>query len=331
MAEITSIGTVEFPIWKDIYAVIPVDTEEYVGYRYRINSNYVYQGYTYATGDSGNYGYIFPKKVLKDYVTPTMDFDVDGIQNNNAHVTAYVTASLDSFDTETDYATFKSYYDWSYQENTDRILSDPIIPLIDPKQRFVCSVIKRGSDSAFNSVGVSFAPTGSNTYTPTNYINTINIQVPLNANTATVTAGNDTLKYTVRNTCKPYCLYYLNQRGGWDSMVFQGKIVESATNKINQYKREYNNLKRDFNTVDYLKQKTRKWKLTTDFLTDAQSKKMCNILDTTMAYLHDFNTDKIIPVNVTNNSYDVKTYRNQNRKFFTYTVEVSASQMIEIK
>lgn len=324
---ITPIGTVEFPIWKDLYSVVPTGANEYVGYRFMIDSNYVYQGYTYTS--DGSRAYIYPKKVMKDYVRPTLDLNTFGIQNNNAHTTAYVTVSTDSFETEDEYATYKAYYDYSYEDNDNTIISDPILTTIDPRQRFTVSARRTSQNNTTETITVTFNPTGTSTYSMTPYLNTVVANIPYGSTGIQVTSGTDRLTYTVKETCKPYCLYYMNRLGGWDTLVLDGK--ESAQMKNNQYKKEYINLTNEHNNTDYLRQKTRKWQLVTPYLTDRQSKKMKNVLDSTLAYLQVFDSQEIIPVNISNNQYEVKTYRNQKRKLYTYTIEATDSRQQDIR
>ena len=58
---------------------------------------------------------------------------------------------------------------------------------------------------------------------------------------------------------------------------------------------------------------------------------MPNLIETTKAYLFELDTNNYIPVLINTTSVDIKTYRNQGRKLFTYTIEVQESQNKFIK
>ena len=53
---------------------------------------------------------------------------------------------------------------------------------------------------------------------------------------------------------------------------------------------------------------------------------MLNLLDSNKVYLHNLETGEIFPVTIETNSYEVKTYFNQKRKLYTYTIEFTKSQ-----
>lgn len=61
-------------------------------------------------------------------------------------------------------------------------------------------------------------------------------------------------------------------------------------------------------------------------MTDAQSSMMHNLLDSNKVYLHNLETGEVFPVTIATNKYEVKTYFNQKRKLYTYTIEFTKSQ-----
>lgn len=328
MAEATE--WMEYPIWQDRNIEIPMINHEKVAYRLKIKDDIIYNGYAYGVD---NNAVIRVNKILANYISNTIDFDITGYaQDNNAYVTAKLEISYDEWGSVVDFMNIRVYYDYSYTYDERFILADPITKVLDRRQMFVCSFLNNYSSNESSPATLYKDGKKLGDYSVSNGIFTIVRDLDTVGDEYKVTLDNgESITYKVKDTCKPYCLYYLNSRGGWDSMIFDGKIVQGASLTINQYKAEYDNTTRDFNVVDYLKLKTDKWKLTTGYLTDAQSQKIYNIYDTTKAYLHVLGTDTIIPVNVTDNSYDVKTYSNQGRKLFTYTINIQASQTKEIR
>ena len=136
---------------------------------------------------------------------------------------------------------------------------------------------------------------------------------------------------TSKNTCAKYAIYYLNPLGGWDQLLIEGKVVKTIKLENKTFKRNFDNNTNEFENKHYLKNLTTSYKLTTGYLTDAQAKLMPNLIETTKAYLCELDTKNYIPVLINNNSVDIKTYRNQGRKLFTYTIDVQESQNKFIK
>ena len=71
---------------------------------------------------------------------------------------------------------------------------------------------------------------------------------------------------------------------------------------------------------------TTQYTLYTDYLTDDEASKMYNLLESVNVYLHDLETNKIIAVNITNSTCDYKTFTNNGKKKFYYTINVEESQ-----
>ena len=146
-------------------------------------------------------------------------------------------------------------------------------------------------------------------------------------NRIVVDYSGDSKYFTVKRTCAKYACYYLNKYGGWDSMLFMGRSTkESAANKISQFKKDVNNSTKEFQYTDYQRVKKISYKLNTNYLTDAQSAMMHNLLDSNKVYLHNLETGEVFPVTIATNKYEVKTYFNQKRKLYTYTIEFTKSQ-----
>ena len=109
------------------------------------------------------------------------------------------------------------------------------------------------------------------------------------------------------------------------------EVIKLLTEKNKTFKRNFDNNTIEFENKHYLKNFVTSYKLTTGYLTDEQSKLMPNLIKTTKAYLFELETKRYIPVLINNNSTDIKTYRNQGRKLFTYTIDVQESQNKFIK
>lgn len=286
-------------------------------------------------------------EILAQYVNPTpIIFGSPNLQSDNAsHSTFYIYYTQDDWGTWTN-DTVIITYDWSYKDTHRAVLSDPIINLIDNRQFFLYT-IKAGTPDVAETIFVKienielgyFTVSG---YTYFNYVLNlanqtypgefsyaysydffVDINVPISGINK-LTIGPST--YYVANTCYRYCLYYLNQYGGWDSILFRGRELNSSDLSRLSYKKNYIANSTDFYKVDYLTTINERWSLNTSFLNDIESSKMINLMASNQLYIQDLETGHISSVNITNSNCELKNYKNQGRKMATYTIEVAASQ-----
>lgn len=285
-------------------------------------------------------------EILSQYIHPTtIVFDSSLYPDTASNKRFWVYYTQDDWETST-YDLIDLIYDWSYTEGSRAVLSDPIINLLDNRQFFLYT-IKAGSPDTQTTVTMkigditvlSFQISG---YTYYNVVEDLSQQlypgeftyaysydffvdrtVPIEG-VNTITIGPST--YYVTNTCYRYCLYYLNQYGGWDSLLFRGRELKTDDLTRFSYKKNYVANSTDFCKVDYLTTIAERWSLNTSFLADNESDKMINLMASNTIFIHDLETGHIAPVNITNSSCEHKNYRNQNRKMSTYNIEVAASQ-----
>lgn len=285
-------------------------------------------------------------EILTQYVNPTPISFISQVQPDNAsHSTFYIYYTQDDWQTWTN-DTVIIIYDWSYTNDARSVLSDPIINLVDNRQFFVYT-IKAGTPDAQttvtmkieNIVVTSFQISGYTYYNLVQDLSTstypgeftyaysydffVDRTAPIEG-VNKITIGPST--YYVTNTCYKYCLYYLNQYGGWDSLLFRGRELKTDDLARLSYKKNYVAGSTDFHKVDYLTTIQEKWSLNTSFLDDTESSKMINLMASNKIFIHDLEEGYIAPVNITNSNCEHKNYRNQGRKMATYNIEVSASQ-----
>ena len=286
-------------------------------------------------------------EILAQYVNPTpIIFGSPNVQVDNAsHSTFYIYYTQDDWGTWTN-DTVIIVYDWSYTNTPRAVLSDPIINLLDNRQFFIYTIKPATPDVSQiiefkigNILVDQFTISG---YTHYNYIHNllyatypgefsyaysydffVDRTVPIDG-VNKITIGPST--YYVANTCYRYCLYYINQYGGWDSLLFRGRELNSSDLSRLSYKKNYIANSTDFYKVDYLTTINEKWSLNTSFLNDIESSKMINLMASNQLYIQDLETGHISSVNITNSNCELKNYKNQGRKMATYTIEVAASQ-----
>jgi len=285
-------------------------------------------------------------EILGQYVNPTPISFISQLQPDNAsHSTFYIYYTQNDWQTWTnDFVIIN--YDWSYTNDARSVLSDPIINLVDNRQFFVYT-IKAGTPDTQTTITMrigsivvtSFQISGYTYYNLVQDLSTstypgeftyaysydffVDRSVPIEG-VNKITVGPST--YYVTNTCYKYCLYYLNQYGGWDSLLFRGRELKTDDLARLSYKKNYVAGSTDFHKVDYLTTIQEKWALNTSFLDDTESSKMINLMASNKIFIHDLEEGYIAPVNITNSNCEHKNYKNQGRKMATYNIEVSASQ-----
>jgi len=294
--------------------------------------SYLYSGFVLAENKILNLN-----EILSQYVHPArLQFNASNYVQNSAegHLRFWIYYTSNDWETWT-YDTISLIYNWGYNKPLDDstylyhgYLSDPILSIVDYRQFLLCSRRANSPDASQivriyvdGSQITNFSMTGYNIYTYARKANTFGVS----GNGHTVTIGNQTYDI-ITDGCYRYCLYYANQYGGWDSMLFRGKELQKDSLSRLSYKKDYIVQSTDFHKVDYLTKINETWSLNTSYLNDIQSSKMINIMGSNELYLHDLETNRIIPVNITNTACEHKTYKNQGRKMSVYNLEISASQ-----
>lgn len=149
--------------------------------------------------------------------------------------------------------------------------------------------------------------------------NTLMLRAELN-NTM-ITFGDDV--HYDGHYCGKYALYYQNIYGGWDAFLIEGSVIKS--NKVSDYKysKSFDNTTLDKANWVYAKDITVSYACTTGWLSDEESKRLAkHLLSSPDIYLHEFESDKIIPVNITDTSYKIKTYQNEGKKLVNYVINL---------
>lgn len=333
-----------FKAWE----TIDIFPEVYVNKQYKINlvgdvdETTIYSCTVLQGNKLERLNEIISKYAQREFI----DFST-GVYNQNDKLTFKVYSSTDNFFTEILETTIYIVYDWSYVDNDSNNLSDPIVNILDYRQFLTFT-----TDYDYTKViNVKLEDNIIDTYSsPANYFTTyvkkldeiiypaefnldfsddffIYSNIPLiQGNILTING----VEYLVANTCRRYCLYYVNSRGGIDSFLVQG--IDNKNDKITNYNYKQNysfstgltNTQRGL--INYKKDITETWELHTHYLKDYQSLKFNELITSNNIYLHDLATNQITPVIITNTTAEYKTFKNQGRQFPTYTINVQSSQ-----
>lgn len=320
------------PTWMDYILPLVIDQDAddiyydiYVG----IGDDYgkIFSGHSYAYG--GENPEINLTELIRSYVEVKTGITTLNYLLKDDYVVVDVFSSSDKDMANQDkIASVKYYYDYTFKTDPDEefllIKNDPIFNYVDSRQFLPVTVANPGGTKylTISSPDIHKIITDEGTYTMfkliDSHFNYVYVLYGVN--------DEEIRTFDVKDTCAKYVLYYLNAHGGWDSLLFEGKCTKTNSYEKSTILKDFNNTKLEFGNEHYLKNITTTYRCTTNFINDEQAKKMYNVFQTTKAYLYSFEDGETIPVLVNNNNYEVKSYRNNGRKLFTYTIEMQASQ-----
>lgn len=329
--QLRSVFTGQYPTWRDVFVVIPrtSDDESNINYSVSILDDktntfeVVYRGNAVFT--EGAEPEINITEIVRDYVEDNINIDADRASTQEANLTKVM---LSTEEPEPNLvATLYYYYDYSFDKDYKFTRNMPILNYFDTRQDIFLSFLNLSEETQ----SVSVFDSGNIIYIELDKPGIFHYKNAYLDGNVTINTPYTTTTLISKNTCAKYAIYYLNPRGGWDQLLIEGKVVKNIKLENKTFKINFDNSTNEFQNKHYLKNLTTSYKLTTGYLTDEQAKLMPNLIETTKAYLCELDTNTYIPVLINNNSVDIKTYRNQGRKLFTYTIDVQESQNKFIK
>lgn len=123
-----------------------------------------------------------------------------------------------------------------------------------------------------------------------------------------------------------YAVYYMNSAGLWCWMLFEGKQLESLKVNVNKYMNTSNNsIPYNIHNAVYNNGIEEYYSLTSMYLKDDQSEKLKDLYTSPLIYVHDLEKDLIFNTYLNTTSYDIKTYKNQGKKYYTHTIKLTKS------
>lgn len=320
----------QYPTWQDVFVPIPrtSDDESNITYSVSVMNNetseyeVVYRGNAVFTDKDPE---INITEIVRDYVEDNINISGEAGYTQKIDLTKVMLNTGEEGDNLV--ASLYYYYDYSFDKDFKLTRNMPILNYFDTRQNIFLSFLNLSGETNIVRISASGRLLRLRLDTP----GIFHHKLPHHDGNIIVNAPDKSVTLTSKNTCAKYAIYYLNPLGGWDQLLIEGKVVKTIKLENKSYKRNFDNNTNEFENKHYLKNLTTSYKLTTGYLTDVQAKLMPNLIETTKAYLFELDTDNYIPVLINNNSVDIKTYRNQGRKLFTYTIEVQESQNKFIK
>ena len=320
----------QYPTWQDVFVPIPriSDDESSITYSVSVMNNetgeyeVVYRGNAVFTDKDPE---INITEIVRDYVEDNIDISGEAAYTQKIDLTKVMLNTGEEGDNLV--ASLYYYYDYSFDKDFKLTRNMPILNYFDVRQNIFLSFLNLSGETNIIRISADGRLLRLRLDTPGIFHN----KLAHHEGNIIVNAPDKSTTLTSKNTCAKYAIYYLNPLGGWDQLLIEGKVVKTIKLENKSYKRNFDNNTNEFENKHYLKNLTTSYKLTTGYLTDAQAKLMPNLIETTKAYLFELDTNNYIPVLINTTSVDIKTYRNQGRKLFTYTIEVQESQNKFIK
>ena len=315
------------PIWKDYH--VTMGTAEYADFRMNYGTQTVYRGRAYRKPGENSIR-VRINDICADYLSspfPALtdkSFTPDGTGQFSF---AYLPKGSSLWVNIAPPVTFMD--DWSYDYGFDYsrvsfIRSNPINYRIDLRQWLMVSIFgaQQITFAVFDSKGLHTvsARTDENAYGGTGVID-----LSLLSDPTSIVAGHGT--YTVVEPCNRYALYYLNSYGGWDSLLIEGAVSESDSVERHTAGMEYDNSDRAARGErDYLNGLTKEYVFRTGWLSDDESSRMHELLNSTDVYGFDLVDRAMFPLVLTGTETEYKTYKGNGNKPVNYSISARLAQ-----
>lgn len=328
----SSSDTTFSPIWKDVEYEFAGDTVYglYVETYYRLPGNagmqtvdnLIFKGRAYAAPDELTVK-VNINKICQNYMTDHPDiFDGAVVYYHN----------FQKFKLKNEYGTLlHTYYfvgDWSYEELELGIKTNPITPFLGAGQRlFFSALAQEQKGIKWGMYYTDGTPEYHNTEYVTNELQTNVVVASRNKNVGTFYFGDKMYSVVPKCQCK-YVIYYMNPYGGFDWFAVTGRVNRKDTLQTYSISQNYNNTTTGFGKKRYLSTINVNYEVNTQWLTEEQSDRMWELIESNCVWLHNLTTDKIIPVVITDTEVEHKQKTNSKR-MLSYTINMEHSQTRE--
>lgn len=329
-----SYDTTVAPIWQDceyIWAsqesvVFTLSTEvaEYTDFGVEYTERTIYKGKAWRKPDDDRIR-VMINKICQNYFDEAyLPLDSTTIGVNGGYRKFYLKSEAGTL--------LHTYYfvnDWSYKTLKLGLKTNPIIPNIVDGQRLFFSAFAHDEPMGFEW-GMTYydgTPNYSNMEMVKNNLSTVIVPPSRSEGVKTFSFGNRSYQMIPRCAAR-YVLYYLNPYGGWDWFPVMGTVKRSDNLTQYSYTRNYNNTTLDFGKTRYLSEINVRYAMNTGWLSQAQSDRMWELMESNSVYMHDLSTDEIRPMVITDTQVEHKQ-KNRSQKIIQYTINIEESQTRE--
>lgn len=286
------------PIWKDYYVSFYTNNSP-VNYSIRLNGEAIFYGKAWCPPSYEEEEFTIKiNKICENYLSNNIE-NFDGTQTTEGitieHTDAIKTFQIYNEDIKqmVDEVTF--VYDYSYDTSVDYSRS---VYMNKPINR-------KGKDGMY-------------------FMQTIFDGTSIKTNLSKLKNNG----YTLINDCNSkWAIYYLNRYGGWDCYLIESYVSKKDNFVRSNVTRHYNNTTQEFGETPYLTEISTTYEIHTGWLSEKESETLAhNLFQSTRLFLHNLETDTIIPVILTDADVLYKNHKNSGRKLLNYTINVMTSQ-----
>ncbi len=317
--------TYKGPIWKDYIYTVPLQVDR-LQYLVKYNGNNIYKGWSYEMDGANN---IIINEVCQNYLSTVFPYSrATGVWMEDPYAERMFELYIGTDETEEPsikVAEITFLYDWSYSDYLDYqydrwLAMEPLQDYYDSRQYELFSVNTLATLT--NRAGIEYINLHDSR-------SVIAVQLPVGSYRLYNYDAQalKVFKFTVQENCGVrYCLYYVNSRGGWDSVLVDGNYLGADKYKRNTYIQNYITPSLNRGVVEYKNNINETWTLNLRNLTDEKNKLFHNLFESTNVFLHDLEEGRILPVIITTTEMQYKTRKNQKRKSYSYQITVESAQ-----
>lgn len=307
-----------FPIWKEEIASInaPNGSAEYTVVNTDSNKT-IYKGR--ATSFAEKQIKIDLAKIVRPLLRSSFDFEL----GNNGAVkdeTATLNFSLNVNGVPLCYYTAYDNYSYIFEFNhlnKSTILNNPVRPVYSAAHPFFISCLNVNDDKLKVNDYEAALERGVIHYgDDDDTLGDIVAQI-----------GDSRLELKAVQWCGRYIIYYINSLGGLDLLLTEGN--EEMTDAMTDGTITHPQTMTGFEKSRYLRKISRRLKLHTDWLTNEESMRMSELLESARVWVLDTVKWEVHPVLLTDTSMTYKTFENQGRQLVSYDLNVEFSHSFE--
>ena len=221
-----------------------------------------------------------------------------------------------------------TYYfvgDWTYKPLTLGLKTNPITPYIGDGQKLFFSLLAQSKRTV--EWGLRYYDGKSDYSNVEQLTNGFETEIMLparNENVSMFSFGDKSYSVIPRCECG-WVLYYLNPNGGYDWFTITGRVTRRDKLQTYTITQNFNNTTTDFGKKRYLSTIGINYQINTQWLTQAQSDRMWELLESNQVWLHNLETDEIMPVIITDTDIEHKQ-KTRTNKLISYQINVELSQ-----
>ena len=292
-----------FPIWRDTFGTIVTDAD-WEDYELQEDEQTFYQGRAFAYPDEQDIR-VNVSRVVAPYLTGYFK-DVDFVAGGEV---------LASYTFVRDYS-----YDPSKDYTQNLVLNAPINGKVPSGILLSASMWGAGNGGSLVVEDESGSLVVNNAL-----VKGLNTGNWVSGSVGKVyTIGDES--YRVVDACRGALLKYVNAYGAVDFFLVEG--VAKKSDKITRatYEKDAAALSSDYEGKDYQNEMVAEWTGTTGWLTDEQSLRMKHLVESVEVYMIDKQTGLEIPVQMTDNNLQHKTFDTNGRRMVNYSLAWKESQ-----